>query len=136
MNSRDREIAGVIIAPLVIPFVVFVFGASGAFGAQGVISLVAIFSSVIFSYSGMFILGLPAVYFLKRFGRFNLGWVLVAGVVGGAVVWFVFLELFSRSLESESGVSYLSIVSGAIMGSLVALTYGLIAGVRTSGRAI
>jgi len=137
MNSRNREMVGVIVAPLVIPFALLIFiGTSGLFGEQGVFSVFAVTTSVIFSYLGMLVLGLPVIIFLKKFGRYSLGWVFVAGAVCGAIVWFVFLGLFSGSLYSESGVSYLSVVAGAVLGAMVSLTYSLIAGIGVSGRAI
>jgi hypothetical protein len=136
MNSRNREIAGVIVAPLSIPFVVLVFGSSGVFGVQGVFSTVALFVSVIFSYFGMFILGFPAIFALKKYGSYSLGWIVLIGMFGGVVIWFIFLELFSRYLGNDEGLSYISVFFGAIMGALVSFIYSLIAGVGISGRAI
>lgn len=133
MNLSAREIYGVIVAPLIIPL----FGAaSGGFGVEGAWSLLGMLSTVFFSYAGMIALGLPAIAVLKRRGKLTLGWLLVAGTVGGAIIWLVILALLGSLLGSSAAVSPFTVIAGAVLGAFVALTYGLIAGVRVSGQAI
>jgi hypothetical protein len=133
MNLSAREITGVFLSPLVIPL----FGlVAGGYDEADSWEWLGIASMVGFSYLGMVVFGIPAILSLKKHGKLLLGWLVIAGMMGGAFIWLVFIALLSWWLESTSVVSPLTVFGGAMLGAFVAITYGIIAGVRVSGKAI
>jgi len=131
-HSSGRELIGALVAPLSIPAI---FSVIGLIPGQGVWGVLEIFISAIFSYMGMFLFGLPVIYYLKNKGALTLAWVVGIGAVVGIVVWLIFMGLLAIVLGSSSEVGIFSLIFGAVMGFIVSLTYGLISGVKVGGHA-
>jgi len=115
-----------ILSPI-LPSVLFaaVFGLS----ETRILAFMLVFS-IPLAYIPCFLLGAPYISFLKRkkaLSTFNLS---LGGVLIGAVVFYVFGLIFSGTLGSPRGVlpSFHELFSGAVLGLLVALLFGVIAG--------
>jgi len=86
-----------------------------------------IFVSLLISYAAFIFMLLPLIYLLSAKGRLNLGLLMVFGGFDGLIAFFAFVTYF---LESRLAFSNLQMYWGFSLGALVALFYGVIAGVR------
>jgi len=85
---------------------------------------------VVTSYIGTLVLGLPLVVVLHRIHRLTLVPLLLCGSATGAVVFYLFLKVFALMLGSPlATVRIRDLVGGTMLGVLVALVFGLIAGI-------
>ena len=92
----------------------------------------AILFSVLTSYLGFFLVGLPLVHLLKRKGYLNFGTLAIAGIVAGVIVFAGFSVLFRLMLDSRVSYGVLGAAWGAGFGLLVAIAFGLVAGLSSS----
>jgi len=93
------------------------------------IALMLVFS-LPFSYVPSIFLGIPFVAFLSRKDKLSILNLLWASAALGSVVFLLFGLVFASVLESSAGAgtSLRLLVSGAVIGLIVAVTFGLIAG--------
>lgn len=89
----------------------------------------AILFSMLTSYLGFFLVGLPLVHLLKRPGYLNFGTLAIAGVVAGVIAFAAFSLVFGLMLSSRGSFGVLGAAWGAGFGLLVAIVFGLVAGV-------
>jgi hypothetical protein len=80
-----------------------------------------------FGYVGIVFIGVPAAYFLARRGTLNLVALAVAGALGGIPVFGVFVVVVDRLANNPPEWPYS--LWGAPFGLVVALAFGVIAGV-------
>jgi len=85
--------------------------------------------SLIASYLGVVLLGLPVAYFLDRQRWLNLATLAVGGALSGIVVFWLFLFLLVQVVFRSSESLFPWIFWGAPLGLLVALVFGVIGGV-------
>ena len=121
-----------ILAPLSVPvsalfFIVVVSGAPS--NLDGVF----LFWVSIISYFGFFVFGLPLALILRKYGRLYIWSLVLGGAAGGAVVAmsiFLFLRfvLDFGAMKNIFGATMIF----AILGSVVALSFGLLARVSWS----
>jgi len=85
--------------------------------------------STLCAYLALFFVGIPIYWILKRLQVLNIFTLSVGGAVSGALLFHIFLGLI---FWSSPGISLFGVLWGAFLGLLVALTFGLIAGVRNN----
>lgn len=133
MVSRTRIVIASALAPLVVPTLFLVF--HWAVNPHAGVALVLLFSTAA-AYVGLLVLGLPAAYGLYRIHLLNVWYLALAGMFGGVVVMFAFLQVFGRFLQPSEPFGFLGAVWGATLGLLVALVFCALVGItrRSSGR--
>ena len=133
MNDR-RLIMATVFAPLIVP-AIFVAIQLFASDNHAAIQLVVFFSTAT-AYAGTLVIGLPAVYALRRAQMLNLLSLALAGAAGGVIMFVVFLRFLGFLLESSAPFDLLQALWGGALGLLVSLTFGALAGItwRSSGR--
>ena len=95
----------------------------------------AILFSVLTSYLGFFLVGLPPVQLLKRKGYLNFGTLAIAGIVAGVLAFAGFSFVFGLMLSSRGSYGVVEAAWGAGFGLIVAIVFGLVAGItRRSNR--
>jgi hypothetical protein len=124
MRIPGRYIVGISMAPLVIPvFFAFYDG----------MDPVVINISLLLSYSGMIIFGIPIILYLSKIQRLKLILICVLGAVTGCLVWFTFLVGYANVMGTvttyEIPELLYSALIGVSMGFVVALVFGLVAGI-------
>lgn len=121
------------IAPLVPAFLVVAVPMILTHGqAYGNALPLAIFFSVVTSYLGLLAV-LPLLILLKRNGRLTFVSLAVAGIAGGMVLFAGFLYVFALMLGTQAYYDYdlRDAIWGALLGSAVAIPFGLIAGITS-----
>lgn len=93
-----------------------------------------ILSSVVMSCLGLLIFGFPGIKILQKRSMLSLINLGIYGAVCGTFVFIVFLLGLGFFLNSTGEFSVGSIIGGAVLGSLVAITYGLISGITNRSR--
>lgn len=83
------------------------------------------------SYLGTCVVGLPLVIFLKRGGRLNLVSMSIAGAVSGGGLSACFSYFLSLLLGSPLRFDITLATWGAGLGIMVAITFGLLAGITS-----
>jgi hypothetical protein len=85
-----------------------------------------------FSYAGAVIVGLPAALLLHRIGRFQLGWLLVAGfIIGGLFLYFIFGpadNFMGKPMDEYLLELLVKFLFNGFLGVVVAMVFGLVAG--------
>lgn len=101
---------------------------SGYTGRHNVV-LVLLFALSV-SYLSCFLLGAPLISYLRRHRVLNTIYLSIGGAILGAVVFYVFGFGFSALLDSSRSLmpSAGELFYGAMLGVLVALPFGVIAG--------
>ena len=122
----SRLFLAAILAPLSIPTVLIVLIIFGGPAFQGIWGVFAIGISIVFSYVGTWVLGIPIFYWLQRRGWLSTSTLVLCGSLIGAVVWFLFLQLLGWMLESSGSYSLDNVMWGAALGAFVAAIFGLI----------
>ena len=86
-------------------------------------------------YLGFFIVGYPLIYLLRRAGMLSLPALMFSGPVFDILVFYFFSLFLSFLLGSSAPFGLSASLWGALLGSCVALSFGLIAGItwRSSG---
>jgi len=92
--------------------------------------------SLVASYIGVLLLGLPAAYFLDRLRWLNLATLAVSGALGGIAVFWLFLFLLVHVVFKSSEALFPWTLWGAPLGLFVALVFGVIGGVPLSIRRV
>jgi hypothetical protein len=92
--------------------------------------------SVVMAYVGLLLWGLPLFRWLQRLQRLDLLTLIGCGAIGGVIFIFAFGAVLSILFESplfsrNPRDLWLSVLWGLVLGSTVAATFGLIAGVPT-----
>ena len=85
--------------------------------------------SLVASYLGVVLLGLPIAYFLDRQRWLNLGTLAVGGALSGIGVFWLFLYLLVQVVFRSSEPLFPWTFWGAPLGLFVALVFGVIGGV-------
>lgn len=126
-----RLTAAVVIAPLAAPLAAFLFPIvlSGEWPYNQTDYYWIVGVSTLFSYICFFVIGLPLCWLLKRWRMLHLLTLSIAGAASGIIAIEIFLYFFALSLESSTRFDWIGPIWGASLGFLVALTFGLIAGV-------
>ena len=118
------------IAPL-IPVVLMIF-LPIVFGDNfNEIWLLVIGSNLLISYLATIIIGMPVFYVLERISQLNLWSLSLCGIVFGAVLLTL---LASMTYNLDGSDLALLIFWGGCFGLLVALPFGLIAGVKARNK--
>lgn len=83
-----------------------------------------------FSYLPCLIFGMPYISFLKKRKQLTLVNLLLGGIILGGIFFYIFGITFSIILDSPRSLepTLRELLSGASLGFLVALLFGLIAG--------
>ncbi len=134
-NRASRAGWACLLAPLSIPVGILVLAlVSGAsfselFDSWGVLFFGSIAAV---SYGGFVIIGLPAILVLGYFGLLRIWTLAIAGSIGGAVVgYWLYHSLGNADLPYQPDNAFIaSALTFSFLGIVVALAYGLIAGVR------
>lgn len=128
----NREALAFIIAPWASPIVIIAAATirSGGWPFHYEINII-VSHAIITSYAGLIIIGIPIFRILRRLGKLNLLTLIFVGGICGVLVFMVFSVLLSFALSSKSHLAFSisSILWGSILGTSVAVVYGLIAGV-------
>ncbi len=112
------------IAPLSVPIVwAFVSATEGW-------TLIILSVATIFSYIGMIIVGLPALYILRKFSCLNLVTLGFFGLIGGILIFAIIGYILGLGIDSSSPFDLMASMWGGLLGLLVAIVFGLIAGVE------
>jgi len=125
-------IVATLFAPLSAPLVNFLFpilSSGGEWPYNQTDYLLVIIVSASCAYLALFVIGIPIYWILKRRRMLSLLTLSIAGAVSGALAFEFFLYLFAVMMKSTPGVFVSALAWGASLGFLVALTFGLIAGV-------
>lgn len=129
MKVELRKVLAAILAPSIIPMI---FSMITGFGYKaGMIS-------AIFTYSGMYLFGIPSMIFLKKINRLDAGYLSLLGVIFGAFVYIIFMVIFTYTLEGEFIFNptlkemMASVVIGGLMGFITAFSFSLISGIPLS----
>lgn len=87
--------------------------------------------SIPFSYVPALVFGIPYISFLKRKNRLNVINLLLSGAFAGGLVFYLFGITISEMLDSPRSMlpTVRELLSGAALGFLVALSFGVIAGI-------
>lgn len=125
-----------VIAPISAPvgYVAFIVAASGfewPFN-QTDIWLILVVASLT-SYLGLFLVGVPILRRLSRSTPINLSSLTVIGAFSGILVMFALIAVISALFGVLPSLNVESVLIGASLGSLVAFSYGVIAGPRMLG---
>jgi len=81
------------------------------------------------SYCGFFLVGIPTIYFLRKIDMLRLWSLCIAGAIGGVIVGVV-IDVGpggKYAIQSLWGGEIENLVSYAILGLVVATTFGLAA---------
>ena len=136
MNKR-RFRFGIVIAPLIVPLGIFIFGGAIQQSSWGIL---AIMISAFFSYFGMFFIGLPLIYLLRRIGWLNIPMLVLSGALGGCVIIYAYSIFMAAFLTAGSSIPFDFIVAsgslkwsliffGASLSAVIAVVFGIIAGI-------
>lgn len=124
--KSNRLLAAILIAPLVVPalFFIFIIAFAGISASREAVEFVAFTTPV--SYAGFMVLGLPSFFALRHTGRVTIWALLIAGAVWGTITMFVFATLLFgvstwkyATLGNYSGASSLGCWSRALCGNNV-----------------
>lgn len=135
--SDHRKVLAVLLAPLAAPalaiLIPVVQSRSWPFHYE---VPVIVFSATLMGYGGFFLIGLPSILLLRRFGWLNFPVLIVCGALSGIIVFNVFLVLLSTLLGTAE--YYRPSLSGTLwgmtIGASVAALFGLIAGITSCSR--
>jgi hypothetical protein len=126
----NRIALAVACAPLAAPFavVLYVLFSGDAVSAAQLLWIAV--PALVVSYSATFVAGIPLIWLLRRLGQFNLPAVVFVGCCLGPLVFMLFEIGLGSALGSAAETAWADdAVWGGILGGLVALAFGLIAGV-------
>ena len=125
-----REVVGVFVAPSSIPLI---FANIGGGFSDFVFKF-----SIVASYGGMLIFGVPAILILKKSTRYSIVWLVLSGIICG-IFWFVIFYLVLLALMTGVIVpnmnSLIELIPraiwwGSLFGIVVSTLYGLISNAR------
>ncbi|WP_227818274.1 hypothetical protein [Nitrogeniibacter aestuarii] len=89
------------------------------------------------SYLATLLVGLPLTRLLKKKNRLNLQFLVAGGTLMGTMVFYIFSVFLGLLLTSSPVLEFSTYAAlfGAVLGLLVSLTFGLVAGItwRSSG---
>lgn len=88
------------------------------------------------AYVGMLVVSVPAIWSLWRVRALRLVSINVAGVFGGVIVFYGFLQILSHMLQSSGPFGMVQFAWEATLGLMVSVAFGVLAGTtwRPSGR--
>lgn len=131
MKFVIREVIAAILAPSIIPTGISIIMRFGYEGAM---------VTAIYTYSAMFIFGIPSIIFLKRINRLDAGYLSLLGVIIGAFVYIIFMVIFAYTQDGDFNFNptfkemVASIIIGGLMGFVTAFSFSLISGIPLSSR--
>jgi hypothetical protein len=130
--TQDRLVIATIVAPCSAPITIILAAVvqCGCWPFHYDLPWIVGFS-LITGFVGLCAVGLPLVYVLRRVGRLNLISLALSGALAGVLVFYLFGRLLAFLLESSGPFNLLSAVWGAALGFILALVFGLIAGLTT-----
>lgn len=131
--SSARTVLAFLVAP-VFP-VLFSLYEYGDIESGNGVSLLIVLIAFPVSYGASLLVGLPMIKILRRKQLLNIVTVTIGGAIFGAIAFYLFGFLFAALLESSRPVApnTFELLYGAMLGVLVALPFGLIAGYPVTG---
>ena len=94
------------------------------------IAAISLMLSTAFSYLGFFVFVYPLFVFLEKKNKLSVFAFFISGLVGGALVYLVFVLLMGSVFGSTSEISIKQVLFGAFLGVFVALVFCYFAGIR------
>lgn len=90
-----------------------------------------VFFSLLFSYGGLLLIGLPLVLFLRRLGFLSIPMVVFGGAGLSVIVWYFVQFGLSYLLDSNFSfsISWLGFIWSALLAVSIALPFCLIVGI-------
>jgi hypothetical protein len=126
---NGRYLLAVALSPLLIPVAVYILlSVSGAQGG-GVGDVFVLGCILAFSYLGVYAIGLPSVFFLRKRGKLNILYLALTGIFGGVIIFLLAMEFLGWLLGSSAPVNLVALIWGGAMGLSVSIVFGVIAGV-------
>ena len=135
MIDPRRLVLAAATAPLLAPVAVAIFViATGERNLSAV--LLEVLAALFTAYVGTLAVGVPAMWSLWRVRALNLVSINLAGMFGGVIVFYGFLQLLGYMLQSSGAFGIVQLIWGAALGLLVSMAFSAIAGLtwRSSGR--
>jgi hypothetical protein len=131
---KHRALLGAVLAPWTAPVLILVHAAITNWGwPLGQLLPLIVAGSVIGAYAGSFLVGLPVVYVLTRFGVLSLLSLSLSGGAGGVLVYYFFSTFIGVVFDPSAEFGLIKGAWGASLGAGVALVFGLIARSGTRG---
>jgi hypothetical protein len=132
--NKQRIFVASLISPLLPGLFFIILASKDPHPAWRFYFMMYIFSAVC-GYFGLFIIGFPAIKFLRYFGILNLPLLILFRALGGIVAFCSFILVLGVMLQSSGSFGIMQIIWGAIFGGVVSLCFGLVAGItlRSSG---
>ncbi|WP_420389919.1 hypothetical protein [Marinobacter sp.] len=129
-----RQVAAILIAPLTPALAVILFAVvasmSWPFNETDYKIFIGVASAV--SYFSSFSVGLPVLYFLRKYGKLKLHHIALAGGVSGIAVFSLLQVFIALSFGSMAAFGILTVVWGFACGFCVAVSYALISGITSA----
>lgn len=126
---NGRYILAVALSPLLIPVAVYILLLVSGSQSGGVGNVFVLGFILAFSYLGVYAIGLPCVFFLRKCGKLNILNLALTGTFGGAIIFLLAMEFLGWLLGSSAPVNLSSVIWGGAMGLCVSVVFGVIAGV-------
>ena len=120
-----RGTVAFLVAPLWVPITVALLSRSFLFPYTGQWRWIVISTllAALFSYAGMFAIGLPALFVLSRLGFVQLWSALIVGALASVAVWTAFFAFFSLYLGT---FAYGFLWEGVLGGLLPSMLLGVV----------
>lgn len=126
--NKNRTLLAFFISPLSIPL---------AWAAYMLVSgsypdgwkLITLLIAALFSYVGIFSIGIPSFALLRKFNCLNLVTLSISGFIGGVIVLFLFGQILAIGIESSASINLAVSVWGGVQGVIIAILFGVIAGI-------
>ncbi|MFV1985455.1 MAG: hypothetical protein ACC657_18040 [Thiohalomonadales bacterium] len=90
--------------------------------------------STITSFIGLFIIGIPLIIWLRKINRLSITNLSLAGVLSGAVIFYLFWLLLGLALQTSAIYGVYPLIYGSTLGFVVAFTFGMVSGITNRSR--
>jgi len=129
-----REVVGIFVAPSSIPLIFAILG--------GGFSDFVFKFSLVASYVGMLIFGIPTILVLKIYDRHSIVWLVFSGIICGIVAFVIFLLTLLALITGVIVPDINSLIEvipralwwGSLSGIVVSTLYGLISDAKLRQR--
>lgn len=122
---KDRDKIALAVTPLLAPIVLVVFS---IFNGSSTWNTFGFLVSLVFSYIGMLVIGLPVILWLNNKDKLSQIHLILAGGVVGVVVWNTFLFFLGFILANTAQFSFVTLFGGALIGAAHGLVFSLLSG--------
>jgi len=133
-----RQIAAILIAPLTpalaVILVAVVASMSWPFNESDYQIIIGVASAV--SYFSLLAVGLPVLRVLRKYGKLKLYHISLAGGVSGIVIFSLVQLTTALLFSSTAEYGLLTLIWGFLWGFCVAMSYAIISGITSAGRAM